>query len=74
VISQAADAMDHYSDSADDCETIPCFFDFQEIGLFPRKIQYPVIDHLVVGQLAQAKSQGACSFKGLAEESRIRLM
>ena len=45
-----------YSASAEDLDTIACFFDFQEINESPRKMQYPVIDLLVSRHDAQSAS------------------
>jgi len=59
VISQAIYVMVRYSDSLDDHEAVPCFFDFQEI------------DYQVIGQLAQSASKYVCNFKRLTEESKI---
>ncbi|CAL8988629.1 unnamed protein product [Prunus brigantina] len=55
--SQVRDAMDLYSDSAEERDTIDCFLLFQDMGAPPRKMQNPVTDRLVVGQLAQSASQ-----------------
>ena len=56
-------AIDLYSTSVEDFETISCFFDLQEIKASPRNTQYPVKDFLVSGQLAQSASQNALSCK-----------
>ncbi|GKA70490.1 hypothetical protein Tco_0776629, partial [Tanacetum coccineum] len=45
-----------YFASVELLDTTDCFFDFQEIRHGPRKMQIPVIDLLVVGQLAQSLS------------------
>ncbi|XP_037492125.1 serine/threonine-protein kinase Nek4-like [Jatropha curcas] len=46
--------------------TVLCFFNFQEIKAFPRKIQYPVVDFLVSGHDAQSASQYAVHLKSLS--------
>lgn len=53
--------MDLYSASAEDKETVACFFDFHEIGLPPRVTKYPLIDLLEEGHCAQSESQKACN-------------
>ena len=55
--------MNLYSASAEDNETVACFLDFQEIGLPPMVMKYPLTDFLVVGQAAQSESQKASSLK-----------
>ena len=59
MISQTATAIDLYSDSAEDRETVCCFFDFHEIKDSPRKTQKPVTDLLVSGHEAQFASAKA---------------
>jgi len=54
--SQAVVARALYNASEEDLETIDCFFDFHEIKEEPRKIQYHVVDRLVLGQDAQSES------------------
>ena len=54
MISQTATAIDLFSDFAEDCETVCCFFDFHEIKDSPRKTQNPVTDLLVLGHEAQS--------------------
>jgi hypothetical protein len=48
-----------YSASAEDLDTVVCFFDFQEIKELSRKMQYPVTDLLVSEQPAHSESQNA---------------
>ena len=59
MISQTATAIDLYSNSAKDRETICFFFDFHEIKDSPRKTQNPVTDLLVSGHKAQSASAKA---------------
>lgn len=54
VISHAVRAMALYSHSAVDRATRDCFLVFQEIEELPRRIQKPLVDFLVVRQLAQS--------------------
>ncbi|GJV19607.1 alcohol dehydrogenase 1 [Tanacetum coccineum] len=61
VTSQQVKAIALYSASADDLDTTACFLDFHEIVESPRRMQYPVVDLLVMGQLAQSESQYAFS-------------
>ena len=56
-------AIDLYSTSAEDFETISCFFNLQEIKASPRNTQYPVKDFLVSGQPTQSASHIALSCK-----------
>lgn len=62
-------AIARYSASVDDLETLLCFLDFHEISEFPRKMQYPVTDRLVVRQPPQSESQKAFKMRLLVEES-----
>ena len=55
--SHVALAIDLYSASIEDLETVHCFFDFQEIKDAPMKIQKPVTDLLVSGHVAQFVSE-----------------
>lgn len=57
VISQAVRAMTLYSDSAVERATSDCFLIFHDMGELPRRMQNPLVDFLVVGQLAQSESQ-----------------
>jgi len=57
--SQAVVARALYSASKEDLETIDCFFDFHKIKEEPRKIQYHVVDCLVLGQDTQLESLNA---------------
>ena len=50
--SQVQIAIALYSASAEDLETVDCFFDFHETNESPMNIQYPVIDLLVSGHVA----------------------
>jgi hypothetical protein len=63
VISQVTAAMDWYSASAEDLETVCCFFDFQEIIESPMKTQKPVTERRVSGHAAQFESQKAFNFR-----------
>lgn len=45
-----------YSTSAEDRETVGCFFNFQEIRESPREIQKPVTDRQVSGHAPQSAS------------------
>jgi hypothetical protein len=47
VISQQVEAIALYSASAEERDTIVCFFVFQDIGELPRSMQYPVIERRV---------------------------
>jgi hypothetical protein len=49
--------MEQYSTSAEDLETVTCFFDFHKINESPKKTQNPVTNLLVLGQPAQSESQ-----------------
>ena len=49
--------MDLYSALAEDKATVGCFLDFQEIGLPPSMMKYPLTDRLVQGHCAQLESQ-----------------
>ena len=62
-------AMALYSASADDLETVDCFFYFHETRESPMNIQYLVTDLLVYGHEAQSKSVKpfTCNFE-LAEK------
>jgi hypothetical protein len=46
-----------YSDSAEPLDIVVCFLEAHEIKLLPRKIAYPNVDQLVVGQPAQSASE-----------------
>ena len=60
-VSQESSAVtvliDLYSTLAKDKATVDCFLDFQEIGLPPSMMTYPLIDRLVQGHCAQSESQ-----------------
>lgn len=47
--SQVTPAMDPYSASAEDLETMTCFLVFQEIDDFPRNTRQPVKEQRVRG-------------------------
>lgn len=66
-ISQEGDAIERYSASAEERDIIACFFEFQEIREFPSKIQKPVTERCVSGQLAQSESQIVLICKGEVE-------
>jgi hypothetical protein len=54
--SHVAAAMDLYFASADERDTVCCFFVFQEIGELPSNTNHPVTERLVNGQPAQSES------------------
>lgn len=54
MISLLADDIERYSSSAEDLETIACFYHFQEIGDVQRHIHQPIVDLRVSGQPAQS--------------------
>ena len=60
-----------YSASAEDLETMDCLLDFHEIRESPKKIQYPVVDHLVSIQDAQSTSMYAFRCKSDLDDKRI---
>jgi hypothetical protein len=49
--------MGRYSASAEDRDTMLCFFDFHEMRDFPSRTQYPVTEQRVSGHEAQSESQ-----------------
>ncbi|GKB35877.1 hypothetical protein Tco_0880819 [Tanacetum coccineum] len=57
VILQEQYAKALYSASVDDRETTGCFFECQEMRVFPRKILKPEMDLLELGLFAQSLSQ-----------------
>ena len=57
VTSEVAMDMTLYSSLKEDLEIMCCFLLFQQIGEFPRRITYLVIDLLNVGQDAQFESK-----------------
>jgi hypothetical protein len=63
VSSQEQVAIDQYSASAEERETVCCFLDFQEIRASPRKTQNPVIECRESEQAAQSLSQKALSLR-----------
>ena len=66
TISHVTLAMDRYSTSIEDRETVCCFLDFQEIKESPINTQKPLTDFLVSGHAAQSKSTKA--FGSIEEE------
>ena len=57
------EAIARYYDSADDLDIVVCFLVFHEIRAPPRKMQYPVIDRLVIEHRAQSAAQNPLSSK-----------
>lgn len=55
----AATIIEQYSVSVLDCETIGCFFAFQNTQLDPINMQQPGVDILVLGQPAQLSSKNS---------------
>jgi len=51
-----------YSSLEEECDTLFCFLDFHYTGEVPRKIQNPVIEHLVLGHVAQSESLNAFNY------------
>ncbi|PKI78610.1 hypothetical protein CRG98_000987 [Punica granatum] len=49
--------MARYLASTEDLEIVVCCLVFQEIGLPPKVMKYPVKDRRVIGQLAESASQ-----------------
>jgi hypothetical protein len=62
--------MELYSASAEDQETVFCFFDFQEISDSPKKTQNPVMDRRVSRHPAQFESQKAFKWNSEEEEKK----
>ena len=60
-----------YSASADDLETVGCFFDLQDISESPRNTEYPVTLLLVSKHLAQSLSVKAFKVRSDLEESKM---
>ena len=48
----AMDAMERYSASALDRDTVDCFLALQEMQLLPRNVQNPVVDRRLIEQPA----------------------
>lgn len=71
MISQHVEAMEQYSDSAEDQETVCCFFDFHEIKASPRSTRKLVIDLLVSEHLAQSTSHNALTLKSEEDGKKI---
>jgi hypothetical protein len=59
VISLQVEAI--YYASAEERDTVVCFFVFQDIGELPISIQYPVTERRVSLHRAQSASQNACN-------------
>jgi hypothetical protein len=57
VNSTAALAIALYSDSVLECETVGCFLELHERIFLPRRTQYPEVERLSSGQLAQSESE-----------------
>ena len=55
--SQLVVAIELYSASADERDTVGCFLVFQETGERPNIIKYMVRERRVKGQVAQSESQ-----------------
>lgn len=55
--SNVAFAIDLYSASADDLDTVCCFLDFQENNESPKNTQKPETENRVSGQVAQSESE-----------------
>jgi hypothetical protein len=50
-------------------DTVCCFLEDHDIGLFPKKITMPVVERLLVGSPAQSASLNAFNYKSpLVEE------
>ena len=60
-----------YSASAEDRDTVFCFFDFQEISESPIKTQNPVVDRLVSGHVTQLESTKAFNCIEKATKKKI---
>lgn len=71
--SQLVKAMARYSASAEERETVVCFFDFHEINESPRKMQKPVTDLLVSAQPAQSQSVKAFKMKRAGSREEVTL-
>lgn len=65
--------MARYSASADERDTVLCFFVFHEIGLEPRRTQKPVVDRRVVGHPAQSESQKPFKVSEVDEEENLNV-
>lgn len=63
TISQVARAMDRYSASAEDLDTVCCFFDFQETKEVLISTQKPDIDLRVSGHAAQSESENILNLR-----------
>ena len=61
VSSQQALAIDMYSASADEQDTVSYFLDFQDIKESPKNTHNPEIDHLVSEQVPQSSSENTKS-------------
>lgn len=65
--SEAKDAIALYSTSVEDLLTVACFLAFHEISELPRNTQYPVMDLLLILQVAQSASLKDLSVNGIEE-------
>ena len=70
INSQVALAMDLYFASADDLETVCCFFNFHDTRESPMKKQYPLMDFMLSGQDAQSESAKPLSSVEEEDEKR----
>ena len=61
-------AIAWYSASADERDTMLCFFDFHKISDSPRNTQKPLVDLFVSLQVAQSESTKAFSWTNEDEE------
>lgn len=50
-------SIDRYSALAEEQETVLWFLVFQENGLEPEVVKYPVVEQRVFGELAQSESE-----------------
>ena len=62
--STAVEAKARYSASMEDRETVGCFFEDQDMGLEPRKTNYPVVDLRPVGSPTQSALEKAENVRG----------
>ena len=69
--SHVAAAMNWYSASAEDRDTISCFFVFHDIGECPRKTNHPDTERWVSGQLAQSESHQLLKDKSQSYRRRM---
>lgn len=71
VISHVMMAIDLYSASVADLATTLCLLAFQDTRECPKSMQYPDVDLLEIGQLAQPLYQYAVSLAAKFEASRM---